>query len=218
MSTLGKRIVIAGAGGFGRGVYGWIAGSPSYREEHEIDDVVFVDDEPQRSGRLSLVVSTIRDFRPDPHDEVICAIGSPRTRQTIVEVLQRTGVRFHTYIDQRAVLGSGVRVGTGSIICPGTVIGADVVIGNHVHVNFNCSLGHDTMLGDFTTLSPAVNIMGEVPVGRLTFVGGSAVVLPRIAVGDGAVIGAGAVVVRDVEPYSVHVGNPSRLVRYDEHD
>lgn len=125
--------------------------------------------------------------------------------------LQEAGARFHTYVDPRAVLGSGVRVGAGSIICPGTVASAEVVIGDQVHVNFNCCLGHDTALMDFATLSPAANIMGEVVLGRGVFIGGGAVVLPRLSVGADAVVGAGAVVTKSVPGGVTVVGNPARV-------
>ena len=49
--------------------------------------------------------------------------------------------------------------------------------------------------------------------GRNCWIGMGAMILPGVQVGDGAVIGAGAVVVRDVEAYAVVVGNPAKTVR-----
>lgn len=210
---MAKRLVIAGAGGFGRGVHGWIATSPAYREEHRIDDIVFIDDQPVVRSLPAPVVSSIADYEPDADDEVLCAIGAPSIRKSIVDRLRTASARFHTYVDPRATLGAGVRVGTGSIVCPGSVLSAEVVVDEHVHVNFNCSLGHDTRLGDFTTVSPAVNIMGEVPVGPMVFLGGSAVVLPRLSLGAGSIVGAGAVVTEPVPEGVTVVGNPARIVR-----
>ncbi len=212
MRSVGKRLVIAGAGGFGRGVYGWIAGAPGYCEEHGIDDIVFLDDRSAGRELPAPVVSSIADYAPEAADEVLCAIGDPGTRRSIVDRFGASGVRFHTYVDPRAVLSEGVRVGLGSIVCPGSVLSSRVVVGEQVHINFNCAVGHDTTLGDFTTLSPAVNVMGEVPVGRQAFFGGSAVVLPRLSVGAEAVVGAGAVVTASVPEGVTVVGNPARVV------
>ncbi len=210
---MGKRLIIAGAGGFGRGVYGWIAGSPRYCEEHGIDEIAFMDDRPAGGSLPAPVVSSIADYAPEATDEVLCAVGDPGTRQSIVDRFRARGVRFHTYLDPRAVLGEGVRVGIGSIICPGSVLSSRVFLGDHVHINFNCSLGHDTALGDFTTLSPAVNIMGEARVGRMAFFGGSAAVLPRLSVGADVVVGAGAVVTVVVPDGVTVVGNPARIIK-----
>lgn len=52
-------------------------------------------------------------------------------------------------------------------------------------------------------------------VGNDVWIGANAVVMPEVnSIGDGAVIGAGAVVVRDVPPYAVVLGNPGRIVKY----
>lgn len=54
----------------------------------------------------------------------------------------------------------------------------------------------------------------RVSIGHDVWIGRSAIVLPGVLVGDGAVIGAGSVVTKDVPPYAIVVGNPARLVRY----
>jgi virginiamycin A acetyltransferase len=52
-------------------------------------------------------------------------------------------------------------------------------------------------------------------IGNDVWIGQNAIILPSVSrIGDGAVIGAGAVVTKDVEPYSIVVGNPARLLRY----
>jgi maltose O-acetyltransferase len=52
-----------------------------------------------------------------------------------------------------------------------------------------------------------------VTVGRNAWIGMGAIILPGVTIGEGCVIGAGSVVVKDVEPFSVAVGNPARVVR-----
>jgi acetyltransferase-like isoleucine patch superfamily enzyme len=54
----------------------------------------------------------------------------------------------------------------------------------------------------------------RVRVGHDVWMGRSAIVLPGVSVGDGAVVGAGAVVTKDVAPYAIVAGNPARLIRY----
>lgn len=205
-----KRVVIVGAGGFGRGVYEWIQQSPAHRKRHDIVKSVFVDDNFNSIQSDDRVVGTVRDYFPGENDEVIVAVGVPQLRREIVDNLANRGVQFHTFVDDRAVLAGNVQPGTGSVICPGTVVSADASIGSHVHINFNCSVGHDTVLGDFSTLSPMSNIMGETNVGVGVFVGGSAVVLPRLEIANEATIGAGATVVHTVTSKDTVVGNPAR--------
>lgn len=206
---MSKRIVIAGAGGFGRGVHSWLIQSPKHRESAGIREIVFIDDDTPKVRPQAQVISTVRDYAPMCSDEVLVAVADPRIRKSIVEMLEARGVEFHTFVDDRAVVAEGLQLGLGTIICPGTVLDAHVSVGSHVHINFNSTVGHDTVLGTHTTLSPMVNIMGEVKVGSGVFVGGSAVVLPRIDIGDRVTIGAGATVVRSVIRDSTVVGNPA---------
>jgi len=87
--------------------------------------------------------------------------------------------------------------GLGVIIHPRAVIGENVIVGSHVTIGGRS--GHEV-----------------VPViGDNVFIGAGACILGPIKVGDGAVIGANAVVIRDVEPRSVVAGVPARVIRTD---
>lgn len=207
-----SRIVIAGAGGFGRGVYDWLQDNLHARHTSQMSEVVFIDDGAPLIQPQTPVISTIMAYEPRPHDHVLCAVAKPELRRQIVERLRRRGAVFYSFVDYRAVIGSRVRIGEGSIICPGTVLDADVNVGAHVHVNSNSFVGHDSVLDDYATLSPAVNVMGEVSVGVGGFLGGSSVVLPRTNVGAWSILGAGAVLVKSSDPETVMVGNPAKTV------
>ena len=52
-----------------------------------------------------------------------------------------------------------------------------------------------------------------IKIGNDVWVGGGAIILPGVAVGDGSTVGAGSVVTHDVEPYTVVAGNPARMIR-----
>jgi chloramphenicol O-acetyltransferase type B len=55
---------------------------------------------------------------------------------------------------------------------------------------------------------------GKVVIGNDVWVGARAIVLSNVTIGDGAVIGAGAIVTKDVSPYAIVAGNPAQLIRY----
>ncbi|WP_159149300.1 acetyltransferase [Dietzia lutea] len=206
------RVVIAGAGGFGRGVHSWLISSPRHLAQGGVTDIVFIDDAPPREHLYAEHVGRISDFQPSPDDRILCAIGAPAVRRTVVQLLARRAAKFHTFVADTAVLAHGVYAGEGAIVCPGTVVSADAYIGPHVHINFNCSVGHDTTIGEFSTLSPSVNIMGEVNVGDSVFLGGSCSVLPRIEVGRLSTIAAGATVVESVLSSTTVAGTPARAL------
>lgn len=84
------------------------------------------------------------------------------------------------------------RIGPGSVLAPGNCLGHGCDVGRNVHLANNVTLG------------------GNVTLGDRAFVGSGAVVRPRIRVAPDTVIGAGAVVVRDIEsPGGTWVGSPA---------
>lgn len=81
--------------------------------------------------------------------------------------------------------------------------GDDVSIGPEAAV---LTLGHDPQSPAFADRG------GEVIIGSHVWIGFRAIILPGVKIGDGAVVGAGAVVTRDVEPFAIVAGNPARKI------
>lgn len=81
--------------------------------------------------------------------------------------------------------------------------GDDVSIGPEAAI---LTLGHDPQSSDFADRG------GDVIIGNHAWVAYRAVILPGITIGDGAVIGAGAIVTKNVEPYTIAAGNPARKI------
>ena len=86
--------------------------------------------------------------------------------------------------------------------------GCDVSIGPEASI---LTLGHDPRSSDFGDRG------GVVVIGNHVWIGYRAIVLPGITIGEGAVVGAGAVVTHDVEPFSVVAGNPARKIGVRNH-
>ncbi len=107
----------------------------------------------------------------------------------VVEWLMGVELNYKTFI------GPGLKLyhGTGLVIHHASIVGA------------NCTLRHCTTLGEKKGACPVL--------GNNVDVGSNVVILGGIKVGDGAVIGAGSVVVRDVAPGDVVAGNPARSVK-----
>jgi maltose O-acetyltransferase len=81
--------------------------------------------------------------------------------------------------------------------------GADVSIGPCATI---LTLGHDPRSPDFADRG------GEVRIGDRAWIGYGALVLPGLNIGEGAVVGAGAVATKDVAPYAIVAGNPARVI------
>ena len=81
--------------------------------------------------------------------------------------------------------------------------GHDVSIGPNATI---LTLGHDPQSPDFADRG------GDVIIGNRVWIGYRALILPGLKIGEGAVIGASAVVTKDVEPFAIVAGNPARKI------
>ncbi len=211
-----EPLVIVGAGGFGREV-AWLVEEIN-RNNPTWQFVGFVDD--RATGHTvegHPVLGTIEDLttiRPRPR--IVCAIGDPVVRKTVVERCAQLGLNFATLVHPSVHRSKYVEIGEGSIICAGTILTTNVRIGPHSILNLGCKVGHDSTLGCFSSLMPATNIAGEVSIGDGCYFGLNACVINRVTIGEWSIIGAGAAVVNDIPPRVVAVGVPAKPIKSRE--
>ena len=202
------RFLIWGAGGHGRVVRDILLAFG--------DEVAgFVDRHPSPSGAGSVPVFPEQVLQATrlPLDAVALALGLG-DNQVRLSALQQIGLRFPcpARIHPGATVGSGVRVGDGTVAMAGAVVNAGATLGRAVIVNTSAIVEHDCQVGDGAHISPAAVLCGGVQVGRLAWIGAGAVVLPGVTVGDCAVVGAGSVVTANVPAGATVVGNPARPI------
>lgn len=213
-----KRVAIVGAGGFGREVL-WLirecneyaiekTGQPLYQIEGFVDANKKVDqlcDVPFLGSYLWFLAN--RDAY------AVCAIGNPRTRQLVVRQLTDLGVTYFSIVHPSVRMSQYVEIGEGSIVCAGAILTTQIKVGKHVHININTTIGHDVTIGDFSTVAPGVNVSGHVSIGQGCDVGTNSSIIQGLKVGMGVIIGAGAVVNKDIEENTVAVGIPAKSIK-----
>lgn len=118
---------------------------------------------------------------------------------------------------EKISLGANVHIGPSALldaageifIDDGTILAPEVKLFSRTH-NFDQNV----------QALPFDNVMFVAPVriGRYVWIGTRAIVLPGVTIGDGAVVGAGSVVSKDVPKCAVAVGNPARIVRFRDRE
>ena len=205
-----NRLLIVGAGGFGREMFAAAREAVGYGTTFEIKG--FLDAKPTALDGFAgypPIVGSPDTYEPGRYDVFVTALGSIASRRRCVESLEAKGAKFVSIVHRTATIGQNVLIGEGSFIAPHVSITADVCVGRHVSVFHSSSIGHDSELCDFSHVYAQCSIGGGVKVGEGAVVYPGSVVVPRRGIGAGAVVGAGSVVFVDVDPGVTVIGNPA---------
>lgn len=141
------------------------------------------------------------------------SVGDASVRRRIYEAVRQNGFQVVRAIHPSAVVSASSQMGEGVTLMAGAVVNASARLGNNVLINTGAIVEHDCVIEDHAHLATGARLAGAVRVGGAAHVGAGAVVRESLAIGQGAIVGAGAVVVKDVEPWTVVVGNPARVLQ-----
>ena len=118
-------------------------------------------------------------------------------------------IRDQVTIGDNAVIMMGAIINIGAEIGEKTMIDMGAVLGGRATVGKNCHIGAGTVLAGVVEPPSATPVIVEDNV----VIGANAVVLEGVRIGEGAVVAAGAIVISDVEPYTVVGGVPARVLK-----
>jgi acyl-[acyl carrier protein]--UDP-N-acetylglucosamine O-acyltransferase len=118
--------------------------------------------------------------------------------------------RLASLIAPGTFVAGTARIGSGSVIYPNCFVGHNAVLGERCFVLGGSVLNHDDRLEEEVVVCSGVTLAGFVHVGPGCYLGQACTIKQYVRVGRGSLIGMGAVVLRDVLPNSVMVGNPAR--------
>lgn len=209
-----KDLYIIGAGGFGREV-AWLV-----ERINEIEPTWnikgFIDDDESRWGNKEgdyVVLGGCNYLKTLGEVYVACAIGAAKVRKNVIEKIKESSIKFATLIDPSVLISKKVEVGEGTIICANSTLTVDIKIGKHVIINLDCTIGHDDIIDDFVTIYPSVNVSGNVHLGECSELGTGMQIIQGKTVAKNTIIGAGAVVVKDIEMSGTYVGSPAKKIK-----
>ena len=147
---------------------------------------------------------------------------SPRAR-----IGRGTRIWHHAQVREQAVVGERCIIGKGVYVDQGVTIGSDVKVQNGAQLFHGVTVEDGTFIGPGAILANDRYARSVTPSGKLkdasdwnvgrilveygASIGAGAMIVPDVTIGRWALVGAGAVVTRDVPPHGLVVGNPARL-------
>ncbi|MFH7024946.1 MAG: acyltransferase [Heteroscytonema crispum UTEX LB 1556] len=142
--------------------------------------------------------SNVKIFHPDLVNLYSCTIGDDTKIGTFVE------------IQKNVVVGSRCKISSHSFLCEGVILEDEVFIGHGVM--FTNDLYPRAANEDGSLKTDADWDVAKTQVKRCASIGSNATILPGVTIGEKAIVGAGAVVTRDVPDYAIVVGVPARAI------
>ncbi len=161
---------------------------------------------------------TVVDELLKAYDEVIVATGDNNLREQKTALLTSRGIVMPNLIHPTAVVSPSARIAAGCTVLANAVIHTNASVGMGCIVNTASIVEHDCVIGDFVNLSPKTAMVGHTKIGNKSFLGIGCTIIDAITVGKEAVIGAGAVVIRDVPEHAVVSGVPAKGIRSSKNE
>lgn len=213
-----KDIVIYGSGGFAREVVHLIEDINEQNAEWNV--LGFIDDNENNHGSVlnELPVLGGMDWLKERQDiSVVMGIGAPKAKSNIISNLEGlTGVSFPNLIHPTVKFSRFNTIGQGNVICEGSILTTNIQIHDFVTINLNCTIGHDTLISSYSTILPNASVSGNVVFEEGVDFGTNATIIQGKTIGNWTIVGAAAVVVKDLPANCTAVGMPAKPIKFHE--
>ena len=187
------------------------------------DQIIFIDLAPAKDSYFEFPLLSEKEIPRLIKEGFYFAmgIGDNRLRKKTVE--NNWNLIFPNIVHPASSMGFNqskiLREKKGNIIAAGVRFTNNIQMGNFGIFNLNCTIGHDCIIKNFVNIAPGANISGNVKIEQGAYIGSNATILQgesiakKMTIGEFSVVGAGAVVTRDVEANSTVVGIPASSIK-----
>jgi sugar O-acyltransferase (sialic acid O-acetyltransferase NeuD family) len=202
------RLLIVGAGQHGSVV------ADAALSMREWEQIAFVDDRASELGaNLGLpIVGTTADLvkLAREYPAAVVAVGGAVKRLELLHVCRNLGFELPVVAHASAAISPFCSLEAGCVVMAQAAVNPNAKLGSGCIVNTCASVDHDCVLGNGVHLCPGVHLAGEVQVGDRAWIGIGSSVRQGIIIGSDVLVGAGSVVVSNVEPGLTVMGVPAR--------
>jgi len=200
--SLSQRIIIVGAGGFGRELKVGLETYGGYEVLGFIDDI----------SRDPAVLGSIVGHRPIADVKYLVALGQSQDRLRVGLNLLKEGAQLGSVVSPRALVANTYSDRPGTILLGMSDVSANVALGRLVVIMGFAVIAHDCTIEDGATIGNHVFVGGGATVCEAATLHPHSVILPKRRVGARSIVGAGSVVTRDVPPDCTVFGSPAMIL------
>lgn len=210
-----KHLLIIGARGWGREVYGNAIDTVAYKNG-EYDVKGFLDDKADAldglRGEFPPILGPVETYDIQEDDVFFCALGDSNFRKKYVKIIEQKGGEFISIISPLAIVNSTAKVGNGTLLSCHSVISDNVEIGDHCIIQPFSIMGHDVKIGHYVSVEAYCFFGGYAEVGDMSSIHVRSTIIRHKKVGKGASVGAASVVLRNVRDNTNVYGNPAKII------
>ena len=159
-------------------------------------------------------------FAPEDHRAFVAVTNTQlnRVRARLLAEVRGLGYQPASYVSSRAFVWRNACIGQNCFVFENNVIQYHVQLGDNVVLWSGNHVGHRTVIRENCFVTSHAVISGYCDIGANSFVGVNACLADHVRVGSDCVVGMGSVVVRDLEPGRVYVGNPAKPLEKSSYD
>lgn len=146
-------------------------------------------------------------------NKVLPLVSNNMERLKQIQKALDNGFEVLSAIHPTALLFPEVVLGVGCWINARSLVGYRSLVGDGVIINVNANVSHHNTLGAGCEISDGVVMAGHVNIERRASVFSNATIIPKIRIGENAIIGAGSVVISDIPANATAVGVPAKVIK-----
>lgn len=151
------------------------------------------------------------DLRRDGVEHIVVAIGDCTARAHMLQHARHLGFQTPSIVHPSCILSPSAVIGPACVLCAMSIVGTQTTIGAGTILNTRASVDHDNHIGDCTHVAPGAVVCGFVTIGRESWIGAGAIIRDHLSIGNRVMVGAGAVVLKDVADEQTVYGNPATV-------
>lgn len=204
---------IYGTGGSGRELEEMIVLHPELSDKWS--ELVFIDDTKEagllRDHKMMPFDSFVKEYNPE-NAQVTIAVGEPEGRRFLHERVVSNGYTLATVVSPKANISKYATLGNGVVVKDNTLVSCEAVVSDNVYIQENAIIGHDVHVNENCQISVSVFIGGRSVIEKNSYLGASSSIREDTTIGEGSIVSMGAVVLKDVRPGKIAMGNPAREI------